>query len=375
MATITPDTPVAAVFAPETMSRQRAAGMPWDTDPTACLDAIESQIPFNAIAVGLMHDQQPKSDELLITRGWPDVQLARWCSTDAAKNPQLRIARKRGQCVDSAPHQRGDILTSLHPYLMVQKHPESVGLNRSWCMLIARDRSAFDAQEQQAAGMMLRQWQTRFNSVVQPGEARLLIGHDGRLINADPWIHARLLDDPEIVEQLLEFMRPVVAQRWEDSNGPVQGDFSVQIGKQDYWVCFNRRSAVDAPDSEHWLIELRPLGKDELPVVGVVQDRRIAKAIAFIHDNYDHSPNLTQIARSVHISPFHFQRVFTKQVGMSPKHYLQRKQLQMARWLLRASRSSIGTIATRCGFASHGHFTSTFRRYVGMSPSQFRERD
>jgi AraC family transcriptional regulator, regulatory protein of adaptative response / methylated-DNA-[protein]-cysteine methyltransferase len=108
-------------------------------------------------------------------------------------------------------------------------------------------------------------------------------------------------------------------------------------------------------------------------VVGIVSDPRIAQAIAYIHENFDSSPSLTDIARHVHVSPFHFHRLFSKQVGASPKHYLQKKQLQMARWWLRRTNTAIANVAKQAGFSSHGHFTSTFHRVVGKSPSEYRE--
>jgi len=139
------------------------------------------------------------------------------------------------------------------------------------------------------------------------------------------------------------------------------------------WVCFRRCRAVEGPGHEHWYLEVRSLEPDELTTVGLVADPRIAQALAFIHEQFAQAPSLADISRHVHVSPFHFHRLFTRQVGISPKHYLQRKQLQVAKWLLRQGGVPIATIAVRTGFSSHGHFTSTFHRLVGVSPSEYRE--
>ena len=45
----------------------------------------------------------------------------------------------------------------------------------------------------------------------------------------------------------------------------------------------------------------------------------------------------------------------------------------MAKWMLRALRIPIGSIAEMTGFSSHGHFTSTFHRLIGVSPTEYRE--
>src|SRR5690606_30298086 len=101
--------------------------------------------------------------------------------------------------------------------------------------------------------------------------------------------------------------------------------------------------------------------------VGVVPDLRIARALGYIHDHFAESPSLNDVANAVHISPFHFHRLFSKVVGVTPKQYVLQKQIQVARWLLRSRNMPISRIAEETGFASHGHFTSTFRRFVGAS--------
>ena len=50
---------------------------------------------------------------------------------------------------------------------------------------------------------------------------------------------------------------------------------------------------------------------------------RIAEAIEYIKTNFKSQPNLDEIAEKVHISPAHFQRMFTDWAGTSPKKFLQ----------------------------------------------------
>src|ERR1700712_513873 len=51
--------------------------------------------------------------------------------------------------------------------------------------------------------------------------------------------------------------------------------------------------------------------------------QRIEQAILYLEKNFQHQPNLDEIAEKVHISPFHFQRIFTEWAGISPKWFLQ----------------------------------------------------
>ena len=50
---------------------------------------------------------------------------------------------------------------------------------------------------------------------------------------------------------------------------------------------------------------------------------RIAKAIQFLQQNFKAQPNLNEVAEKVHLSPFHFQRMFKKWAGVTPKKFLQ----------------------------------------------------
>ena len=146
-----------------------------------------------------------------------------------------------------------------------------------------------------------------------------------------------------------------------------------KVAGKPYWVRFNRKRLIDLPLAEHWYLELYPLEEGELVTIGSIEDERVARAIGYIHETFQEAPSLAEMARAMHVSPFHFHRLFTQSLGISPKHYLQQKQLQVAKWLLCTSREPISTLAARTGFASHGHFSSTFQRLVGKSPSQYRE--
>ena len=223
------------------------------------------------------------------------------------------------------------------------------------------------------AGITLRKWQAMFNRIGEPGARRLLLGHNGRLIHADPWIRSQLFQHPQMLDELLASLYPVASQRWEIIDDRKMRDFTVSLCGRPYWISFRCGQSVDLPNSEYWYLELREIEPDDLPPVGYVSDGRIARSLAYIHERYQQSPSLPQIAKAVEVSQFHFHRLFVKHVGISPKHYVQRLQMQTAKWMLRCDRTSIGYIAKHAGFSSHGHFTTTFQRMVGVSPSQYRD--
>ena len=49
---------------------------------------------------------------------------------------------------------------------------------------------------------------------------------------------------------------------------------------------------------------------------------RIEQAILYLEKNFQHQPELDEVAEKVHLSPFHFQRIFTEWAGISPKRFL-----------------------------------------------------
>src|SRR5687767_12097029 len=51
--------------------------------------------------------------------------------------------------------------------------------------------------------------------------------------------------------------------------------------------------------------------------------QRIEQAIKYLEENFLQQPELDAVAEKVHLSPFHFQRIFTEWAGISPKRFLQ----------------------------------------------------
>ena len=345
--------------------------MPWIGDPEF-LSALAKHIPFDAACVAIFPDKPHQPDEMLMAEGWPQHCLSRWIATDEHDDPLISSAKRRG-CATMETAEKGEDFFRRYTHTMMGMFATSADHHRWWCLVTARDAGAFTQVEQQIAGLLLRCWHGGYDQIDEPGMGRLLIGHDDRVIHLDPYTELRFLQNPGTLEHLLGLLPPVVQQRWPKLDDGQTHDFAVEMAGNRSWVRFQRGRALEVDNGEHWYLEVRPLGESDLPTVGEVHDDRVARALAFLHDHYYRSPSLAEVAQFVRVSPFHFHRLFSKIVGISPKHYLQQKQLQVAKWRLRCSRVPIGTIAGQTGFASHGHFTSTFHRMVGVSPSQYRE--
>ena len=81
---------------------------------------------------------------------------------------------------------------------------------------------------------------------------------------------------------------------------------------------------------------------------------------------------LADLSAVVHMSPYHFARLFKRSTGVPPHQFLLRHRIDEARELLAAQRVPIAEIARSVGFRTPSHFTTTFRRVTGMTPSAYR---
>ena len=101
--------------------------------------------------------------------------------------------------------------------------------------------------------------------------------------------------------------------------------------------------------------------------------QRIEKAIEFIRNHRSHQPGLEEIASHVHLSPYHFQRLFTKWAGISPKKFLQYLTLAYARKQL-LKNENLDEIAFQTGLSGTGRLHDLFINLEGMTPDQYRKK-
>jgi AraC family transcriptional regulator of adaptative response/methylated-DNA-[protein]-cysteine methyltransferase len=98
---------------------------------------------------------------------------------------------------------------------------------------------------------------------------------------------------------------------------------------------------------------------------------RIEAAIRYIQAHAEESPDLDRIAEQVHVSPFHFQRLFTEWAGVSLKQFLQYIRASYAKQLL-ASRGTLFDVSEKMGLSSSSRLHDLFIRLEAMTPAQYR---
>jgi AraC family transcriptional regulator of adaptative response/methylated-DNA-[protein]-cysteine methyltransferase len=99
--------------------------------------------------------------------------------------------------------------------------------------------------------------------------------------------------------------------------------------------------------------------------------QRIERAIKFLQTSYRRQPDLSAVARSAHLSEYHFQRLFTRWVGISPKRFLQYLTVEHAKGVLRESRSVLDA-TFEAGLSSPGRLHDLFVTVEAMTPGEFK---
>lgn len=99
---------------------------------------------------------------------------------------------------------------------------------------------------------------------------------------------------------------------------------------------------------------------------------RIAKAIEYIRSNFKLQPSLEEVAEKIHLSPAHFQKMFSDWAGTSPKKFLQFISLEHAKSLLKEEKASLFDTAYETGLSSTSRLHDLFVKIEGMSPAEYK---
>ena len=100
---------------------------------------------------------------------------------------------------------------------------------------------------------------------------------------------------------------------------------------------------------------------------------RIRRALEFLQEHYAHQPSLEQAAKIAGLSPYHFQRQFSRQVGVSPKKFVQYLTLDHAKLCLQRA-DSVLDAAYDSGLSGPGRLHDLFVVHEAMTPGQWKAR-
>lgn len=99
--------------------------------------------------------------------------------------------------------------------------------------------------------------------------------------------------------------------------------------------------------------------------------QRIEQAIQYLEANFQRQPELDEVAEKVHLSPFHFQRIFTEWAGISPKRFLQFLTVDFLKNKLIESRNLIDAAAS-AGLSSQSRVYDLFTTLEAVTPHEYK---
>lgn len=104
----------------------------------------------------------------------------------------------------------------------------------------------------------------------------------------------------------------------------------------------------------------------------VIDYGRVERAIEYIAETFRENPSLDEIADAIHVSPYHFQRLFSNWAGVSPKRFMQYVSLGYAKTALIAKEKSLLSVAHDVGLSGTSRLHDLFVTIEGMTPGQFK---
>ena len=103
-------------------------------------------------------------------------------------------------------------------------------------------------------------------------------------------------------------------------------------------------------------------------------NRRMLRARDAMDRSYAGPLDIPGLARLAYVSEAHFIRTFRATFGETPNHYLRRRRIERAMFMLRSSDRSVTDVCMAVGFSSLGTFSRVFSEIVGEPPSVYRQR-
>jgi AraC family transcriptional regulator len=99
---------------------------------------------------------------------------------------------------------------------------------------------------------------------------------------------------------------------------------------------------------------------------------KLQRVLAYIEERLAESIRVSELAAAVHMSPYHFARMFKQATGQPPHVYITSQRMDQAKNLLGNTDLSLVEVAASVGYQTQAHFTGVFHKHVGTTPRNFR---
>ncbi len=103
-------------------------------------------------------------------------------------------------------------------------------------------------------------------------------------------------------------------------------------------------------------------------------DPRVRRVVDLFNRDITRELSVTEMARSVNLSPWRLCHVFKSETGTSPTRYLRSLRMEQAKTLLETTFLSVKEIVSVVGLNDESHFVRDFKRVYGFTPVHYRAR-
>jgi PAS domain S-box-containing protein len=177
------------------------------------------------------------------------------------------------------------------------------------------------------------------------------------------------------------FHPPAMAAQYQEEDRQVLDSGKPQVDRM--WL------VSDAKGRPRWYLSSKyPLRNQAGVVIGLLgvmreyglegkapdEARRLTPVLTYVQERYAEPVSVEDLAREAHLSVSQLQREFRRLFGVSPREYVARVRLLMARRMLEKGGAQVGEVALECGFYDQSHFARSFHAATGMRPLEYRRR-
>lgn len=106
-------------------------------------------------------------------------------------------------------------------------------------------------------------------------------------------------------------------------------------------------------------------------VKGKMSSPLLLQITEYVHEKLQENITVEQLCSLVHLSRYHFTRLFKGTIGTTPHRYILQSKIEYAKAIMKKRKGSILDAAYQLSFSDHAHFTNTFRKFTGVTPKSF----
>lgn len=103
-------------------------------------------------------------------------------------------------------------------------------------------------------------------------------------------------------------------------------------------------------------------------------DERIQNIVRYVRQNINQQIDIKQLAELSYMSKDHFIRTFHSKMGTTPMRYIIERKMEHAQLLLTTDDMPVKSVAQATGYYDHSYFNRLFKKEVGMTPQQYRDK-